>query len=83
MKTIYTVTLGLLWVTLSSSQHPWPMFRHDRKHSGRSESTGPSTPVEQWRYLLNNTEGVSSPAVKSDGTIYVGSIGAVLCFSQN
>ncbi len=60
-------------ILLSFAQHPWPMFHHDMKHTGRCAYVGPSTPIEQWRFLLNLTEGVSSPAIAKDGTIYIGS----------
>jgi outer membrane protein assembly factor BamB len=51
---------------------PWPMFRHDTKHTGRSPYTGPGQPVLQWKYPTN--DGVaSSPSIGPDGTIYVGS----------
>lgn len=63
----------LLIVSLSFAQHPWPMFHHDMKHTGRSEYIGPITPIEKWRFLLNPTEGVFSPAIAKDGTIYIGS----------
>ncbi|MDI6810261.1 MAG: PQQ-binding-like beta-propeller repeat protein [archaeon] len=51
---------------------PWPMFRHDPQHTGRSPYTGPETPTLKWSYV---TRGCirSSPAIGSDGTIYVGS----------
>lgn len=51
---------------------PWPMFRHDALHSGRSPYTGPQTPTVKWRFKTGG--GVSSsPAVAADGTVYVGS----------
>jgi len=51
---------------------PWPMFRHDVKHSGFSPYTGPGQPVLKWTYQTN--DGVaSSPAIGPDGTVYVGS----------
>jgi outer membrane protein assembly factor BamB len=51
---------------------PWPMFRHDVKHTGRSPFTGPGQPTLQWTYPTD--DGVaSSPSIGADGTIYVGS----------
>ncbi len=51
---------------------PWPMFRHDVKHTGASPYTGPGQPDLQWKYPTN--DGVaSSPAIGPDGTVYVGS----------
>ena len=51
---------------------PWPMFRHDLQHTGRSPFTGPENPVLKWSYTTGDTVK-SSPAIGSDGTIYVGS----------
>jgi outer membrane protein assembly factor BamB len=50
---------------------PWPMFRHDRQHTGRSPYSGPDKPTYQWSYQTG--DGVaSSPSIGPDGTIYVG-----------
>ena len=51
---------------------PWPMFRHDRQHTGRSPNTGPSIPQEKWSYDAGGKIW-SSPAIAADGTVYVGS----------
>ncbi|MCX5894202.1 MAG: PQQ-binding-like beta-propeller repeat protein, partial [Proteobacteria bacterium] len=51
---------------------PWSMFRHDPQHSGRSPYTGPQTPVKKWEFATGNYV-FSSPAIGSDGTVYVGS----------
>lgn len=51
---------------------PWPMFQGSAQHTGRSTSTGPSSPALKW---LVNVEGMpGSPAIGADGTIYVGSM---------
>src|SRR5574337_519147 len=51
---------------------PWPMFRHDLQHTGRSPYVSVQKPVLKWTF---QTEGpiTSSPAIGDDGTIYVGS----------
>ncbi len=51
---------------------PWPMFGACPTHHRRSSFTGPEAAVKKWSFA---TEGAvhSSPAVSSDGTIYVGS----------
>ena len=47
----------------------WPMFQHDRQHTGRSLQIGPHTTTLRWNFP---TSGVpSSPAVSGDGTIYL------------
>jgi len=53
---------------------PWPMFLHDPQHTGRSPHTGPETPSLKWSYATEHSIG-SSPAIGSDGTIYVGGDG--------
>lgn len=50
---------------------PWPMFRHDVYHTGRTPYTGPATPSVQWEY--SNDDGIASSAtIGHNGTIYVG-----------
>ncbi len=51
---------------------PWPMFRHDIRHTGQSEYVGAQTSNLKWRYKTNGSID-SSPSIGSDGTIYVGS----------
>ena len=56
----------------ATTHAPWPMFRHDHRHTGRSLYAGPETPNLKWS--LNTGDSIaSSPAVGADGTIYVGS----------
>jgi len=50
---------------------PWPMFNHDLQHTGRSPYTGPETPYLAWSH--DSPGRNSSPAIGTDGTIYVGS----------
>jgi len=57
------------------AQHLWSMFQHDPQHTGRSEYSGPASPEEKWHFDISTTEGLSSPAIASDGTVYVGSMG--------
>ena len=50
---------------------PWPMFRHDLKHTGHTPYTGPATPTLAWTFPT--TDGIaSSPTIGEDGTIYFG-----------
>ncbi len=51
---------------------PWPMFRHDPLHTGRSPFTGPQVPEMVWRYGTGDWV-YSSPAIDTDGTVYFGS----------
>ncbi len=62
----------LNYTNASLAATSWPMFRHDLQHTGRSPYSGPAVPWPKWGYTTGN--GVhSSPAMGSDGTIYVGS----------
>jgi outer membrane protein assembly factor BamB len=50
---------------------PWPMFRHDRKHTGRTHFTGPAIPTVAWTFSAS--DGIaSSPTIGEDDTIYFG-----------
>jgi outer membrane protein assembly factor BamB len=60
---------------------PWPMFRHDIQNSGRTSYDGPAIPVVRWTFPLNPgpfSNGVPSPIVGPDGTIYAGNQAGVL-----
>jgi hypothetical protein len=48
----------------------WPMFHHDLNHTRRSPYLGAPTGVEKWNFTSGG-EILSSPAIGSDGTIYV------------
>jgi len=51
---------------------PWPIFHHDLQHTGRSPYLGAQTGPTKWYYPTGGAVR-SSPAIGSDGTIYVGS----------
>jgi outer membrane protein assembly factor BamB/predicted transcriptional regulator len=52
---------------------PWPTFRHDLSHTGRSQyNTSNNNGQQQWAFTTGGPVR-SSPAIGSDGTIYVGS----------
>ena len=80
MKTIKKVLLISLLFILGTSafgqlaDSPWPMFMHDRQHSGRSEYKGPTNPFIFWRSPENqNFRPNEYLVIGKDGTIYVGS----------
>jgi len=54
---------------------PWPMFRHDLLHTGRSQYLGAQTFHLKWSFDtgLSNGLGIdsSSPAIDSNGNVYV------------
>ncbi|GAG29055.1 unnamed protein product, partial [marine sediment metagenome] len=62
-------------VVAELADSPWPMFRHDLRHTGQSLHTGPSNPDLKWTYNTND-DVHSSPTIGADGTIYVGSMDA-------
>jgi outer membrane protein assembly factor BamB len=52
---------------------PWPMFKQNSKHTGQSSYDTSSNPGKlKWKFATNWFVD-SSPAIGSDGTIYVGS----------
>ncbi|MFZ0889493.1 MAG: PQQ-binding-like beta-propeller repeat protein [Candidatus Binataceae bacterium] len=57
-----------------SSTMVWPMFHHDRRHSGLSPfSTAADKGIEKWKFPTDSYV-YSSPAIGADGTVYVGSL---------
>ncbi len=58
--------------TLAST--PQPKFNHDNNNTGQSQYNGPTTNTTKWKYRTGNSIYVSSPAIGSDGTIYIGSM---------
>ena len=52
---------------------PWPMFHDNVRHTGLSPYVGSQTGSLKWKFKTGN-EIQSSPAISSDGTIYVGSM---------
>ena len=56
----------------ANTQPAWPMIHHDLQHSGKTTNPGPSSADVKWDFGINDA-GPSSPAIASDGTIYVGS----------
>jgi outer membrane protein assembly factor BamB len=68
------ILVGLTPAGIYAEESPWPMFRHDLKHTGRTPYTGPATPTVAWTFPAN--DGItSSPSIGHDGTIYVGAGG--------
>jgi multiple sugar transport system substrate-binding protein len=59
------------YLHLHSTQYPWPMFRHNLRHTGYTESPAPNTNQTQWTYTTSGNV-YSSPAV-ADGMVFVGS----------
>ena len=61
----------LVAVLTMAEESPWPMFRHDLHHTGRSPYSGPADPTVRWVFTAKDGI-VSSPSIGRDGTIYVG-----------
>ncbi|RKX23636.1 MAG: hypothetical protein DRP45_10060 [Candidatus Zixiibacteriota bacterium] len=76
-KQFLTLTLLLVLVSFSlqvRAESPWPMFRHDQQHTGRTDFTGPATPTLAWTFQAN--DGITaSPTIGHNGTIYIGAGG--------
>ena len=57
---------------------PWPMFHGNLRHTGLSPyDTSDNTGSPKWKYKTGGSVR-SSPAIGSDGTIYVGSLDGYL-----
>lgn len=68
---ILPVLLLMPFFSSKADESPWPMFRHDLKHTGRSPHTGPVSPTVKWTFQA--VDGIaSSPSIGHNGTIYVG-----------
>lgn len=68
---IFLCTFPLRNIQAQLADSPWPMFRHDLKHTGRSSYTGSNKNYLQWIYPVGSS--TSTPAIGTDSTIYVGS----------
>src|SRR3972149_5799832 len=68
---IFLCTFPLRNIHAQLADSPWPMFRHDLKHTGRSSYTGSGKNYLQWVYPVGSS--TSTPAIGTDSTIYVGS----------
>ncbi len=78
MRTPQILTIAFVLVlgagAASAQQSPWPTFRHDAQHTGRTVYTGASRPEVYWTFVAN--DGItSSPSIGHNGTIYVGAGG--------
>jgi outer membrane protein assembly factor BamB len=58
---------------MNSMASPWPMYCHDKKHTGRSPyNTAENTMEEKWRFTLSGFSLHCAPIFDLNGTIYVG-----------
>jgi outer membrane protein assembly factor BamB len=64
------VAAGMPAATLAPSA--WPMFRGNLRHTGQTRVNGPASNNIRWVYTATNFLS-SSPAIGTDGTIYIGS----------
>jgi outer membrane protein assembly factor BamB len=78
MKKFGTISLLIVFffilsddLSFSQSSPPWPMFRHDKQHSGRCANIGPTIGGLKWLYSADN-DILSSPTVDSNGILYFG-----------
>lgn len=52
---------------------PQPKIHHDNQNTGQADYKGPQTNYVKWEYQTGGDMISSSPAIGSDGTIYIGS----------
>ncbi len=61
-------------IELHLADSPWPMFRQNLNHTGLSEyDTSGNSGKLRWNFTTGDELG-SSPAIGSDGTVYIGSL---------
>ena len=70
---IFAVIL-MVFAIPANAESPWPMFRHDQQHTGRTQFTGPATPDLFWTFQANDAI-TASATIGHNGTIYVGAGG--------
>lgn len=56
--------------TLELKNTPWPKFHHDNRSTGQSPYSSYTDGTLKWSLPLGKVR--SSPAIDSDGTIYIG-----------
>ncbi len=70
----------LLLPTLADS--PWPKYRGDKTHTGRSAHTGPGSNRLKWTFSTGRRDkegGIETdPVIGPDGTVYLGSNNGIL-----
>lgn len=64
-----TAASSLAWAA-GPMNSPWPMFRHDARHTATSQYQDPIASGMPWSSATGG--GLSSPAIAADGTIYIG-----------
>src|SRR2546428_3864889 len=60
-----------LSTSVSPGNTPWPMFRHDLLHTGRSPYLGAQTFHLKWSFDVGGQGLDSTPAIDSNGNVYV------------
>ena len=60
-------------VAKADSTPIWPMFHYNAQHTGQCPyNTSNNNGTLKWKYQTGNWIHSSSPAISSDGTVYVG-----------
>jgi outer membrane protein assembly factor BamB len=86
---LFAVTLIAIFIGTSSVIHAvessWPMFGHDPQHTGQSPYLAAQSDNLRWVYSLSGGDfmNMSSPAIASDGTLYIGSGNGVNAINSN
>ena len=60
-------------VAASLGNTPWPKLSYDLNNSGQSPYMGPQSNATKWVYSTDSSITYSSPAIASNGAIYIGS----------
>jgi outer membrane protein assembly factor BamB len=68
---ILLLLILVLVAPAAAGESPWPTFRHDLRHTGRTPYTGPADPTVHWTFTAGDVIA-SSPTIGADGTVYFG-----------
>jgi len=71
---IWVLVLSLGFAAPVHAASPWPVFKHDGRRTGQTNTLGPQTSAVKWVTLLENFGIQAQLAVAADGTIYSGSV---------
>lgn len=76
MALVAALSLAATAATFPLAESPWPMYRKDPAHTGRSTVRGPGAATVRWVFSTGAQDkagGIETdPAIGPDGTVYVG-----------
>ena len=68
---VVLLTAPVLSISAGLQDSPWPMFHRNAEHTARSLAPFPMNAAVQWTKALTDSAEYASPAIGSDGTVYM------------